>query len=80
MATSAGLLVRVCDTGPGIPLADRERIFEKFGLAESHRSHATPSTGLGLAFCKRAVQLHRGAIWVTDNLPTGSAFCVLLPA
>jgi two-component system, NtrC family, sensor histidine kinase KinB len=80
MTAGGAVLLRVRDTGPGIAPADRERIFEKFGLAESRRAQNKPSTGLGLAFCKRAVQLHGGTIWVADNAPAGSAFCILLPA
>lgn len=79
LTTEQALLLRVVDDGPGIPAADRDRIFEKFALVEANKSPRAHSTGLGLAFCKRALELHHGAIWVQDQAPAGSAFCLLLP-
>ena len=67
-------------TGMGIPAAYRTRIFEKYvrieqrTLAEPRNSH-----GLGLVFCRRAVEVHGGEIWVEENSPKGSCFCVRLP-
>jgi signal transduction histidine kinase len=74
-----GLLFTVRDTGPGIPEDEQERIFEKFGVVESRRSGVKVSTGLGLAFCKQAVNAHRGEVWVENLAEGGSAFYVLLP-
>lgn len=72
----AEVLLCVEDEGPGVPPADRERIFLPFvqGRGESHRG-----TGLGLAFCREVVLAHGGRIWVTDRPEGGSRFCVLLP-
>ncbi len=74
--------VSVADTGPGVAAEDRERIFEKFGpaldRAEGRRS-ARRSTGLGLAFCKMAVEAHGGAIGVTSEAGRGSTFWFVLP-
>jgi signal transduction histidine kinase len=63
--------VMVRDNGIGVPIADRERVFDSF-----HRASA-PSyqgTGLGLAICKRIIQRHGGNIRVTDN-PDGVGSC-----
>lgn len=67
----------VKDQGPGIPLSDRERVFEKFtqlGDAQGPRG-----LGIGLAFCKLAVEGHGGKIWVESEPDTGSCFCFTLP-
>jgi signal transduction histidine kinase len=71
--------VAVIDTGPGIPLEERERIFEKFtqgqGQVETRRG-----SGLGLAFCRMAVEAHGGRIWVEDGPEgRGSRFVFTLP-
>ena len=65
----------VRDTGPGIPAEAFERIFEKFGQLDSHKV----GTGLGLAFCKLAVEAHGGAIQVESTLGVGSTFSFTIP-
>lgn len=50
--------IRVCDNGPGIPEAERERIFERFYRAEGTKT--IPGTGLGLAIVRRVAELHGG--------------------
>ncbi|HPH94555.1 MAG TPA: GAF domain-containing protein [Anaerolineaceae bacterium] len=65
------------DTGPGIPQADQERIFEKFTRLTS--PNAPKGLGLGLAFCKLAVQAHGGQIWVESHQDIGSRFAFNLP-
>ncbi|MDB4957050.1 MAG: hypothetical protein JWO36_4619 [Myxococcales bacterium] len=70
------LLVRVLDEGPGIPEADVDRIFESGVTLDSHKGGGH---GLGLAFCKLAVEAHGGSIWVEDREPRGAAFCVRIP-
>lgn len=72
-----GVRFEVRDCGAGVPRAMRERIFEPhFQL-----SRRTPrNQGLGLAFCRLAVQAHGGRIWVEDNEPQGARFCFTLPA
>jgi signal transduction histidine kinase len=66
----------VRDTGTGIPTASFERIFEKFGqLDAGHRV----GTGLGLAFCKLAVEAHRGHIEVQSVVGEGSTFSFSIP-
>jgi two-component system sensor histidine kinase GlrK len=70
-------LITVSDKGPGIPLADREKIFEKFYQAEQGKKVPGQGAGLGLAICRAIMQAHRGAIWAGDSTG-GSRFCVLL--
>jgi signal transduction histidine kinase len=71
--------LRVRDEGPGIPPAFREKIFEKYARVEGRSAHEVRgSHGLGLVFCRRAVQVHGGKIWVEENPGRGSCFCVRL--
>ena len=71
--------VSVADTGPGIALADRDRIFEEFQQTEV--GDVQPEgTGLGLALSKQLVELHGGRIWVDSELGKGSTFVFTLPA
>jgi signal transduction histidine kinase len=69
----------VRDTGPGIPEADRTRIFEKFGQVEIRKEGRKISTGLGLTFCKMAVEAHGGRIWVESEMGEGSTFIFTVP-
>ena len=61
------IILSVTDMGPGIPADERERIFERFAQVTGDRR----GYGLGLAFCRMAVEAHDGRIWVEPN-PTGS--------
>jgi signal transduction histidine kinase len=72
--------ITVQDEGPGIPPDYRDRIFEKFGQVESRQSGRKYSTGLGLAFCKMAVEAHGGQIGVESEVGKGSAFWFTLPS
>lgn len=72
------LLVSVEDCGPGIPEDSREKIFIKFEGSKDDRNRY--STGLGLAFCKMAVNAHGGDIWVESEEGKGSIFRFTLPA
>lgn len=77
--TAGGVLFCVTDTGEGIPEDAFTRIFEKFGQAESRRAGRKMSSGLGLTFCKMAVEAHGGRIWVESEIGKGSAFSFTLP-
>ncbi len=74
-------VVRLCvsDTGEGIPEDALDRIFDKFGQVESRVSGRRESTGLGLTFCKLAVEAHGGQIVVESVPGEGSIFCFSLP-
>lgn len=65
----------VTDTGPGIPLAQRERVFEPFYTTKG----AGRGTGLGLAVCRTIVDRHRGAIRIDDAPGGGCRIVVSLP-
>ena len=71
--------LRIADQGTGVPAALRESIFERFVQVESADRAVTRSgRGLGLAFCRLAVEAHGGRIWVEDGAP-GAVFCLRLP-
>jgi two-component system sensor histidine kinase/response regulator len=72
--------VTVSDRGPGVPVEARQRIFEKFGTVGGAGSSRYHSAGLGLAFCKLAVEAHGGTIGVEPREPHGSQFWFELPA
>jgi two-component system sensor histidine kinase/response regulator len=66
--------VSVIDLGPGVPVEAREKIFEKFGAMAARSDRKYHSVGLGLAFCKLAVQAHGGRIGVDSGADAGSVF------
>ncbi|MEW6716108.1 MAG: GAF domain-containing protein [Chloroflexota bacterium] len=70
--------VRVSDTGPGIPETFHQKIFERFSQVPGIRGRRRGS-GLGLAFCRLAVEAHGGDIWVEPNPSGGSVFAFTLP-
>ena len=71
--------VAVHDKGGGVPPQARAKIFEKFGTVESRQERAYHSVGLGLAFCKLAIEAHGGTIGVNPGVPVGSTFWFELP-
>jgi two-component system sensor histidine kinase/response regulator len=71
--------IRVSDMGDGIPPEYHQRIFEKFGQVKGAGAPAARSSGLGLAFCKLAVEAHGGTIGVESRVGQGSTFVVRLP-
>lgn len=73
------MLFSIEDKGEGISPEDRERIFNKFAQAQNRRAGRRNSTGLGLTFCKLAVEAHHGRIWVESTIGEGSTFFVELP-
>lgn len=75
-----GVLFTVADNGPGIPPEYHEVIFRKFERVKTPNVPRTRSSGLGLAFCKLAVDAHGGRIWVQSaGEGQGSAFHIALP-
>ena len=71
------IAVSVADTGKGISPEDRERIFDKY--YQTDKSHSKRGLGLGLAICKRIVQLCNGSLTVESDVGVGSTFTVKLP-
>ena len=71
------VLTWVQDTGPGIPLSEHARIFDKF--TRLHGKGGPKGLGLGLAYCRLAVESHGGRIWIEDGPVTGACFKFTLP-
>jgi heavy metal sensor kinase len=76
--TSARIWVE--DSGPGIPSADRERVFDRFYRVDTGRNRASGGAGLGLAICRAIVEAHGGTIAAVESDLGGARFEVLLPA
>lgn len=74
------IMIRIEDTGSGIPSSDIKRIFERFFVVEKGRSKTHQGTGLGLAIAQRIADLHGGRIEAESQLNHGSVFTVILPA
>lgn len=74
------VVVRVSDTGPGIPEDLRDKVFERFFRVDKSRSKETGGTGLGLAIVKHAVMYHHGTIDVEGAIGGGTVFVLRLPA
>ena len=75
-----GVRLWVRDQGPGIPAQDHQRIFEKFGVAAQPKGQRTSSSGLGLTFCKMAVEAQGGTIGLESAPGQGSTFWFTLPS
>ncbi|HUA93824.1 MAG TPA: ATP-binding protein [Terracidiphilus sp.] len=65
--------------GPVIPMADRERIFDRY-YRSSNYSNRAPGTGIGLSVAKRVAQIHGGYVWVTSTEREGTTFFAAIPA
>ena len=76
-ASASEVRIAVTDAGPGIAAEDHQRIFEKFGQVGDPSNRV--GTGLGLTFCKLAVEAHGGRIGVESEEGKGSTFWLVLP-
>jgi len=74
-----GFEISVADTGIGISKEDQKKIFQPFKQIDSSLARKFEGTGLGLALCKRMVELHGGRIWVESKEGKGSTFTFTLP-
>jgi C4-dicarboxylate-specific signal transduction histidine kinase len=63
-----GVLVAVCDSGPGIDLENIERVFESFYTTKSN------GVGMGLSICRSLIEAHGGRLWAERNEPRGAVF------
>jgi signal transduction histidine kinase len=71
--------VSVSDDGPGIPAADRERVFDRFVRLDPDRSRSGGGAGLGLAIVREIVAAHRGSVTVEDRPGGGTRMTIQLP-
>jgi signal transduction histidine kinase len=77
-ATDSMVELVVSDDGPGIPAADRERIFDRFVRLDDARTRAGGGVGLGLSIVRETVQAHGGTVCAADA-PAGARFVIRLP-
>jgi signal transduction histidine kinase len=75
---SAGVRIRVIDSGPGIPGGEVGRIFER--LVQLDPSRRSEGAGLGLTIAKWIAEAHDGSLEVESSGPNGTTFCLALPA
>ncbi len=73
------IILSLANTGPGIPVEDRERVFEQFFRCEQSRATSHGGSGLGLTIVKRIVSLHGGRIVLTSEPPHWTVFTLHLP-
>lgn len=77
--SSFGVRFEVDDAGPGVPAADRERVFERFSRGGAGRRAPGTGVGLGLALVSEHVALHKGRVFVEERPGGGARFVVELP-
>jgi len=73
------VILSVHSVGPVIPMADRERIFDRYYRSSTNANRAA-GTGIGLSVAKRAATLHGGYVWVTSDELEGTTFFAAIPA
>jgi len=78
-AVNNEVIFSVHSFGPVIPMADRERIFDRYYRSSTHANRAA-GTGIGLSVAKRAATIHGGYVWVTSEELSGTTFFVAIPA
>ena len=70
------IFLQVADQGPGIPDAEKKRVFEKFYRVGNEQTRRAKGTGLGLYICSRIARAHNATISLTDSVPQGATFTV----
>ena len=73
-------IVVIADDGPGIPVADRVRVFDRFVRLDTDRSRRGGGSGLGLAIVAEIVAAHHGSITLTDTSTGGTHITITLPS
>ncbi len=73
------VLLKVIDTGPGIPVEHHSRLFERFYRVDKARSREQGGTGLGLAIVKHIMQRHEGRAWIESKPGAGAMFICRFP-
>lgn len=73
------VLLAVEDSGPGVPVESRAKVFERFARLDGSRSKKDGGSGLGLALCKTLVEVQGGRVWVEDSTLGGAKFIIQLP-
>ena len=76
--TGTEVIFSVHSFGPVIPMADRERIFDRYYRSSTHANRAS-GTGIGLSVAKRVALIHSGYVWVTSDEHDGTTFFAAIP-
>ena len=79
LGDSRHVRIALRDFGPGVPQAERRKIFEPFSKAAQHEAGTKPGVGLGLALCRRLARFQGGELTVEDADP-GARFVLRLPS
>lgn len=77
--TSGTIVISVTDSGPGVPLADRPRVFEPFWRGTDQQASGAPGAGLGLAIARQIARSHGGDIAIEESPSGGALFKITLP-
>jgi signal transduction histidine kinase len=72
--------VAIGDNGPGVPLAERERVFEPFVRGDATTDGDRPGSGVGLFAARRLMAGMGGRLWIEDKLAGGTQFVAAIPA
>jgi signal transduction histidine kinase len=73
------VVITIADDGPGIPVQDRARVFERFVRLDPTRTRSSGGSGLGLSIVEQIVRSHHGSVAVSDAAHGGAVFTLTLP-
>ena len=73
------LQIIISDQGPGIPSKWRRKAFEKYRQVQARKEGSAVGSGLGLAFCRMAIEAQNGRIWLESAQPSGTSVFMTLP-